>query len=71
MILFLLFSLEIDGVIYHETYDPLIYILIFLIFKNNYINSFVKKLNLKKYILLVFFALSFYTTAVLKTIIII
>ena len=71
VILFLLFSLEIDGVIYHETYDPLIYILIFLIFKNNYINSFIIKLNLKKYILLVFFALSFYATAVLKTIIII
>ena len=67
VILLLLFFLEIDGVIYHETFDPLIYILIFLIFKNNYINNFVKELSLKRFILLKFFVFSFYIASIIKT----
>ena len=71
VILFLLFCLEMDGVVYHETYDPLIYILVFLIFRNNYISSFIKKLNLKKYILLVFFSFGFYITSIVKTLVVV
>ena len=71
IMLILLFFLEIDGVIYHETYDPLIYILIFLIFKNNYINNFVEKFSLKRFILLTSFVFSFYIASIVKTLIIV
>ena len=47
LLITVLFFLEIDGVIYHETYDPLLLILIISLFKNpiflNVINSFSLK----------------------------
>ena len=55
-----LFALEIDGVIYHETFDPLLIILITLLFKNRIINNFILNLNYKNFFsILIFFYILF------------
>ena len=68
ILLIILFTLEIDGVIYHETYDPLIYILILLLFKNKFFVEYIKKFNLESFSILLTFLIVFYFTAVIKTI---
>jgi len=62
-----LILLEIDQVYFHETYDPLLYFVYFLLIKNRIYLSFSEKLTNKKYILLGSFGLSFYVLSVLKT----
>ena len=69
LIIIILFLLEIDGVVYHETYDPLIYILIFSLFKSFIIKKFILKLNLYKFILLFGFLVLFYTSSIFRTLI--
>ena len=60
--------LEIDGVIYHETYDPLIYILILLLFKNNLFIKYIDRFNILSFLILITFLSVFYLAAVFKTI---
>ena len=60
--------LEIDGVIYHETYDPLIYILILLLFKNELFTKYINKFNMRSFSILITFLSVFYLAAVIKTI---
>jgi len=67
IIIIMLIIFEFDGVIYHETYDPLIYILIFLIFDNTYIENFISSLNKYKFFILIFFSTLFYLMSVIKT----
>ncbi len=67
IVIFILIIFEFDGVIYHETYDPLIYILIFLIFDNKYIENFILSLSKSKYSILIFFSTLFYFMSVFKT----
>ena len=67
LIIIILFSLEIDGVVYHETYDPLIYILILSLFKSEIIKKFITELNLNKLILLFSYLILFYISSVLRT----
>ncbi len=67
LIILILFSLEIDGVVYHETYDPLIYILILSLFKSEIIKKFILELNLNKIILLYSYLILFYISSVLRT----
>ena len=67
-LLLTLFLLEIDGVFYHETYDPLLYFIFFLLIKNKIYLNFTKKLTDKKFILLILFCTSFYALSILKTI---
>ena len=67
LIIIILFSLEIDGVVYHETYDPLIYILILSLFKSEIIKKFISELNLNKIILLYSYLILFYISSVLRT----
>ena len=67
LIIIILFSLEIDGVVYHETYDPLIYILILSLFKSEIIKKFILELNLSKFILLFGYLILFYVSSVLRT----
>ena len=67
LIIIILFSLEIDGVVYHETYDPLIYILILSLFKSEIIKKFISELNLSKLILLFSYLILFYISSVLRT----
>ncbi len=69
LIIIILFSLEIDGVVYHETYDPLIYILILSLFKSAIIKKFISELNLNKMILLFSYLIIFYILSVLRTLV--
>ena len=62
-----LFALELDGVIYHETFDPLLIILISLLFKNKTINKFFLKLNYKNFIFIFLYFFMFYLMSVVKT----
>ena len=68
ILLIILFMLEIDGVIYHETYDPLIYILILLLFKNNLFIKYIDRFNILSFLILITFLSVFYLAAVFKTI---
>ena len=67
LLIFLLIFMEIDGVIYHETYDPLIYLIFFLIFKNKYINDYIKKIDKFDFIVLSSFVSIFYLLSIFKT----
>ena len=67
VLLLTLFLLDIDGVFYHETYDPLLYLIFFLLIKNKIYLNFTKKLTDKKFILLILFCTSFYALSILKT----
>lgn len=67
IVIFILILFELDGVIYHETYDPLIYILIFFIFDNNFVKKFIKNLNLSKFLIIYMFSIMFYFLSVIKT----
>ena len=69
VLLLTLFLLEVDGVFYHETYDPLLYFIFFLLMKNRIYLNFANKLTNKKFILLALFSSSFYVLSILKTII--
>ena len=64
----ILIFLEIDGIFYHETYDPLLYFVYFLLIKNRFYLNFIKKLTDKKFILLILFCTSFYALSILKMI---
>ena len=69
LIIIILFLLEIDGVVYHETYDPLIYILVLSLFKSEIIKKFILKLNLSKLILLFSYLILFYASSVFRTLV--
>ena len=68
ILVIILFMLEIDGVIYHETYDPLIYILILLLFKNELFTKYINKFNMRSFSILITFLSVFYLAAVIKNI---
>jgi len=67
LIILILFFLEIDGVIYHETYDPLLYIIIIILFKNRLFVEFIEKYNIKKYFLIFSYFFIFFIAAILKS----
>ena len=69
VLLLTLFLLDIDGVFYHETYDPLLYFIYFLLVKNRIYLNFARKFTNKKLILLVLFSTTFYVLSILKTIV--
>tara|TARA_A100000164_G_C21921671_1_gene781019 strand:+ start:191 stop:1432 length:1242 start_codon:yes stop_codon:yes gene_type:complete len=64
-----LFALEMDGVIYHETFDPLLIVLITLLFKNKVLNDFISKFNYKNFALIFSYFFMFYLMSVVKTLI--
>ena len=66
-LLILLILMELDGVIYHEAYDPLFYILAFLIFKNNIYSETIKNLSVKSLSYFFIFGLTFLIMSVIKT----
>ena len=68
VLLLILILLEIDGVFYHETYDPLIYFIFFLLVKNKFYINFSKKFTINKLIIISFFSISFFILSVLKSI---
>ena len=68
LVLFLiLIFLEPDRYFYHETYDPLLYFVLFLLIKNKIYLNFTEELTNKKFVLLNFFCISFYALSILKT----
>ena len=68
MVLFLtLIFLEPDRFFYHETYDPLLYFILFLLIKNKIYLNFTEELTNKKFVLLNFFCISFYALSIFKT----
>jgi hypothetical protein len=69
LVIFLtLIFLEPDRYYYHETYDPLLYFIFFLLIKNKIYLNFTEELTNKKFVLLNFFCISFYALSILKTI---
>ena len=69
LILFLvLIFLEPDRFIYHETFDPLLYFVFFLLIKSRIYLNFTRELTNKKFILLILFSISFYALSILKMI---
>ena len=63
-----LILLEPDRFIYHETFDPLLYLVFFLLIKSKIYLNFIQKLTNKKFILLILFSISFYALSILKMI---
>ena len=67
LILFLtLIFLEPDRIFYHETYDPLLYFIFFLLVKSRLYLNFTEKLTNKKFVLLILFSISFYVLSIVK-----
>ena len=67
-LLLILILLDMDGVFYHETYDPLVYFIFFLLVKNKFYSSFTKKFTNKKFVLVNLFCIGFYALSILKAI---
>ena len=67
IILFMLLILmEIDGVIYHEAYDPLFYALSFLLVKNNFFYGVIRDLSFRSTSILFIFSISFFIISAFK-----
>ena len=67
LLILLLIIIEMDGVVYHETYDPVIYLLFFSIFKNKYIYDYIKKIDKFDFTVLSSFVSIFYLLSIFKT----
>ena len=67
ILLILLIFMEIDGIIYHEAYDPLFYILSFLLIKNTLYVDTIKNLSIKSLSYFFIFAFSFLVMLVVRT----
>ena len=63
-----LILLEPDRFVYHETFDPLLYFVFFLLIKSKIYLNFTQKLTNKKFILLILFSISFYVLSIFKMI---
>ena len=66
LIFFLLIFFGVNGIIYHRYFDPLLYIIFFLLIKNPIYNIFNKKISNKKYFLLFIFSILFYIASAFK-----
>ena len=67
-LLLVLIFLEPDRFIYHETFDPLLYFVFFLLIKSKIYLNFTQKLTNKKFILLILFSISFLVLSIINTI---
>lgn len=63
----ILVILGIHGRLYHEIYDPLFYILTFLLINNHFYSNIIDNFTFKKLIFFIIFSLLFLSTSVLKT----
>jgi len=66
VLLLVLIFLEPDRIFYHETYDPLLYFVLFLLLKSRFYLNFAEKLTNRKFILLILFSISFYFLSIVK-----
>lgn len=67
ILLMLLILMEIDGIIYHEAYDPLFYILSFILIKNTFYSDVIKNLSIKSISFFFIFGISFFIMSIIKT----
>ena len=67
LLIILLIFMEIDGVVYHEAYDPLFYILSFLLIKNTFYYNVIKNFSIKSVRYFFVFGVSFLIMSVIKT----
>ena len=67
ILFFILILLEIDTIVYHETYDLIFYLIFFTIAKSDYFINFIRNFNIKKLIFLYCFSLFFFLITVLKS----
>ena len=67
ILLLILIFMGIHGRIYHEMYDPLFYILAFLLIKNNFYTFVIKNLTKEKITYFFLFAITFYFFSIIKT----
>ena len=67
ILIILLFLLEIDGVVYHESYDPLFYIVVFLLIKNSFYKKTLTEISIKKLGIFFLFCSIFFITTILKS----
>ncbi len=67
ILFFILILLEIDTIVYHETYDLIFYLIFFTIIKNEYFRNFVRNFKIKKLIFLYCFSLFFFLITVFKS----
>jgi hypothetical protein len=66
LIFFLLIFFGVNGIIYHRYFDPLLYIIFFLLIKNPVYDIFNKNISNKKYFLLFIFSILFYIASAFK-----
>lgn len=69
ILIIILYTFEIDGIVYHETYDPLIYVLILFLFRGEMIKKFIINFDKSRFLVLFSFLSFFYFASILKTII--
>jgi len=68
ILLLVLIFMGVHGRIYHEIYDPLLYILFFVLIKNNFYNSIIQNMKFIHFTFLFLFSLSFFALSVVKKI---
>jgi len=66
LIFFLIMLFGLNGIIYHRYFDPLLYIVFFLLIKNPIYEIFNKNINNKKYFFLFGFSILFYIISAFK-----
>ena len=66
ILLLVLIFLEPDGFYFHETYDPLLYLVFLLLINSQQFLLFVEKLNFKNLIILFSFGIIYYCTSIIK-----
>ena len=66
ILLLVLIFLEPDGFYFHETYDPLLYIVFLLLINSQQFLLFVEKLNFKNLIILFLFVIIYYCLSIIK-----
>jgi len=66
VLLFILIFMGVHGRIYHEIYDPLLYILFFLLIKNSFYKSVIQNMKFIPLMYLFLFSLSFFILCIIK-----
>lgn len=66
LIFFILINFGVNGIIYHKYFDPLLYIVFFLLIKHPAYDILNKNIGYKKYFLLFIFSILFYIASIFK-----
>lgn len=69
IIFLVLILLESDKIFYHETYDPLLYFIFFLLIKSKFYVNFLEKFSINRFAILTMFSFSFLIFSISKSMI--